>query len=251
MTACRRSDTERRSRIRHCGEGGLCHKYRWWLRSITFRECYVPRPAATFVTLLLAVTVPFGCRTTRKLELTQTGAPAFERFEAEYEFSAASFHLERTFATSTQEPQAIAEDSAVRKVSAQRTTPPDHKESDSGTLRTARLKIECPASADAPDEARLTLELLTTPEMKTAAKSGSANSTSKERCQLIVPRQQIELLIIDLARTGFFDGNEPPGPRLPLTVTIDGARVSRNWQTDDRLLDFAHRAFHLGRVIQE
>ncbi len=209
------------------------------------------RPAATLVTLLLAVTVPFGCRTTRKLELTQSGAPAFERFEAEYEFSAASFHLERAFAASPYEPEADAEDSVVQKVSAQRGSPLNRRSSDSNTPRTARLKIECPASADASDEARLTLELLTTPEMQTPAKSGSADAADKERCQLIVPRQQIELLILDLARTGFFDGNEPPGARSPLTVTIDGARVSRNWQADDRLLDFAHRVFHLGRVIQD
>ncbi len=198
------------------------------------------RHAATLVTLLLAMTVPFGCRTVRKLELTQAGAPLFERFEADYAIAAADFHFDRTFAAS-QRPEAATESATITTASGERVTSTDDKEGDINRTgqRAARLKIECPASTDTPDEARLTLEIR-------ASTDGSSNSPAEDVRHLIVPRQQIDLLILDLARTGFFDGFEPPGARSPLNVTIDGARVSRNWRLDDRLLDFAHRAFHLG-----
>lgn len=104
----------------------------------------------------------------------------------------------------------------------------------------------CPASPAELSEARLTLST-----WFGTAEDGNVDAKSQETRQLTIPRQQVELLIIDLARAGFFDSPDPPGARSPLRVTIDGARVTRNWRTDDRLLDFAHRVFHRGRVTSD
>ncbi len=204
------------------------------------------RTMATIVTLLLAVIVPFGCRTSRKLELTQSGAPAFESFEAEYEIPVADFHLQRSFATGSKHAETDSAGHAVQPVSASSDDASnngnDKRRSDDRGQ--ARLKIQCPASPGKADEARLTIEIESSP-------SGNSSPKSSKTRQLIVPRQQVELLIFDLARAGFFDSPDPPGARSPLSVTIDGARVSRNWRADDRLLDFAHRVYHRGRVTED
>ena len=204
------------------------------------------RIVVTIMTLLLAVIVPFGCRTARRLELTQSGAPAFESFEAEYEIPVAESHLQRSFADNSKHAETVSADSVVQRVSASSDTASNSgkgKDSENDRRRT-RLKIQCPASPDKSDEARLILEIQ-------SSSSGSLSTESRETRQLIVPRQQVELLIFDLARAGFFDSPDPPGARSPLSVTIDGARVSRNWRADDRLLDFAHRAYHRGRSTED
>ena len=204
------------------------------------------RIMVTIVTLLLAVIVPFGCRTARKLELTQSGAPAFESFEAEYEIPVADSHLERTFAENSKHAETVSADSTVQPVSASSDTASNSGKSKGSEKdrRRTRLKIQCPVSPDKPDEARLILEIQ-------SGLSGSTSPKPIETRQLIVPRAQVELLILDLARAGFFDSPDPPGARSPLSVTIDGARVTRNWRADDRLLDFAHRAYHRGRVTED
>lgn len=204
------------------------------------------RIMATIVTVMLAVIVPFGCRTARRLELTESGAPAFERFEAEYEIPFADSHLQRSFADNSKDAETVSAGSTVQPVSATSDAASNSgkgKDSEKGRRRT-RLKIECPASPNKPDEARLILEI-------PSSLSGSLSTESCETRQLIVPRKQVELLILDLARAEFFDSPDPPGARSPLSVTIDGARVTRNWRADDRLLDFAHRACHLGRVTED
>jgi len=202
--------------------------------------------------LLIAATAPFGCRTTRTLELTQSGAPAFERFSAEYEIPTAHMHLDRTFAGES-EAASPADDSAVIQPVAAETeesqdAPPAKPIPDETQLldrtRAARLTIECPAASDRPEEARLTLEVQT-------GSTGTGAESASEVRELIVPRQQVELLIVDLARAGFFDGGEPPGARSSLSVAIDGARVTRSWRIDDRLLDFAHRVLHRGRTAAD
>lgn len=198
------------------------------------------RSTATIATLLFAVIVPFGCRTARKLEVTPSGAPAFDTFEAEYEVPVAASHFQRSFDDSSLPTETPSSGSAVEPVSG---VAPGTV---TGSQQTARLTIMCPASPAEPNEARLTLNT-----WFGTAEDGNVDSKSQETRQLIIPRQQVELLIIDLARAGFFDSPDPPGARSPLRVTIDGARVTRNWRTDDRLLDFAHRVFHRGRVTSD
>ena len=198
------------------------------------------RSTATIVTLLLAVIVPFGCRTARKLEVTPSGAPAFDTFEAEYEVPVAASHFQRSFDGSSFHAQTPLAGSAVEPVSG---VAPGTV---TGSRQTARLTITCPTSPAEPNEARLTLST-----RSGSSQDGSVDSKSQETRQLIVPRQQVELLILDLARAGFFDSPDPPGARSALSVTIDGARVTRNWRADDRLLDFAHRVYHRGRVTND
>ncbi|MBI1310448.1 hypothetical protein GC176_04005 [bacterium] len=202
------------------------------------------RPAAIAVMLLLCASLLNGCQTPKKLELTQTGTPAFERFSAVYEIPSASEALRRQFASdssvpainagSTTDGSAPTESASVRQISALQYSPLTG-------VQSARLTIECPSSTGDASEARLTLEL-----QSDNAATGQRRTEATQ--SLIIPRQQIELLIFDLARAGFFDEPEPPGARSPLSVTIDGVRVTRNWRLDDRLLDLAHRTLERGNV---
>lgn len=198
------------------------------------------RPTAIIVILLLAVIVPFGCRTARKLDVTPSGAPAFDTFKAEYDVPVATSHFQRTFDEDSAVTQTASASTTVEPVSGVAPGAPKN------TRQTAKLTVECPASPDEPNEARLTLEVRSASSTDT-----KPDAASDETRQLIVPRQQVELLILDLARSGFFDSPDPPGARSPLSVTIDGARVTRDWRVDDRLLDFAHRTYHRGRAATD
>ena len=183
--------------------------------------------------LLLFASVLAGCHTPRKLELTSSGAPAFERFSAEYEIPSAADLLSRRFAGSAVSIDKPPDDlRQVQQVTATTSSTPAENS-------TALLRVECPHPSGEIDAARLTLEVRSHDQT-------TGREASVEVRRLMIPRQQIDLLIVDLARAGFFDEPEPPGARSSLSVTIDESRVARRWILDDRLLDFAHRTLKHG-----
>ena len=198
----------------------------------------MPRSRAIVAaTLLLGVSLLSGCRATQKLALTPSGAPAFERFVAEYEIPAADVHLGREFAADEHAAAGAADEAGIQRVSAAQSSPPV-------AIQSATLQVECPAPSGADDEALLTVRI------QAGAAASSRRSVTRVG-HLIVPRQQVELLILDLARAGFFEDTVPPGDATQLSVSIDGARVAHAWPTDDRLLDFAHRVLHRGQLTTQ
>ncbi|MHC4879164.1 MAG: hypothetical protein ACYTGL_22140 [Planctomycetota bacterium] len=188
--------------------------------------------------LLLAASVLSGCHTARKLELTSTGSPAFEQFSAAYEIPSAAELLSRGFAATEMVSGRSSDDHPhVQQVAASQT-------SAAAATSTARLTIECPPPSGDINTARLLLEFR-------PGHQDTRGMSLTQRRQLTIPRQQIDLLILDLARAGFFDEPEHAPARSSLNVTIDGSRVTRRWKLDDRLLDFAHRTLQHGGTTPE
>lgn len=189
--------------------------------------------------LLAGLGLQSGCRTTHRLELTPSGSPAFKRFVADYEIPDPSSHLLRSFTESA--AVSNSNDHPSRSV---RLTGGTQRSVSTG-LAAAHLTIECPHPSGSTTEALVTVSV--TPDSRMEA----AGSQPPLVRRLSVPRQQVELLIFDLARAGFFDGDESRAATSRLSVSIDGARVTRAWRSDERLLDFAHRTFHTGSAAAD
>lgn len=171
---------------------------------------------------MTAVAMTSGCQTPQKLEVSQSGAPKFERFRAEYHFEQADQLLGRQFET--------------------RADGTSENDTGNGPLRTvsaetswsaARLTVECPHPGGDASLAMLELTL--------GNRSGLKSFVRKDVRQLAIPRSDVELLIGDLASQGYFDGTSAESGDTRLALQIDRGRVERSWINDARLLDLARQ----------
>jgi hypothetical protein len=63
-----------------------------------------------------------------------------------------------------------------------------------------------------------------------------------------LPRHQLDLLLTDLAYSGFFGDQQRPAGRARLSVRIDGGHSLGTWDPEPRLDDVAARVFREGQV---
>lgn len=180
-----------------------------------------------FISLCLLPVLLTGCRTPQMLERSESGGVAFERLHVEYEFDQPMRQLSRGFDAN---PQSIV-DNDVEPVAW----------TEQWSL--ARLTVECPHPSGRTDVARLTLT------MSTPGPNG--RGIVEEQRLLAVPRQQIDLLIVDLAQAGCFDESLTSTGDARLQVQIDHGQVDRSWKSDGRLLDFAHRTLTRGMLLKQ
>ena len=175
---------------------------------------------------MTTVAVTVGCQTPQKLEVSQSGAPKFERFRAEYRFEQADLLLGRNFETSANDngkiDGGVHDRLRIRMVSA------------ATSWSTARLTVECPHPGG---DASLALIELTLGD-----RSGRTSFIRKDVRQLVIQRSDVELLIGDLANQGYFDETSVDSGSTQLTLQIDRGRTERSWINDARLLDLARQA---------
>lgn len=202
---------------------------------MAIRECKVQirLPVSRFLLCVfyLAVCVPLcllsGCRSTRPFERLESGNVDFEDIHVQYEFDQPARRLTRGFDS---DPQSIVDNELE---------PVAWKEE----WTRAQLEIECPHPSGNEDVARLTLTL--------TASGPNGRGVRREKRLLAIPRQQVELLILDLSRSGYFDETLTSAGGTLLNVELDRHRVDRSWNDDGRLLDFAHRTLTRGAVLKE
>jgi hypothetical protein len=177
----------------------------------------------------MIVAVPWlgGCRSPQYLERTESGAVDFQHFHVEYEFDQPIRRLSRGFDA---DPQSVV-DSDIEAVAWNE------------QWTRARLEIECPHPSGNNDVARVTLTL--------QAPGPNGRGRREERRFLAIPREQIDLLIFDMAQSGVFDETLSSSGEAQLNVRIDRGRVERSWKYDGRLLDFAHRTLTRGMVVEK
>jgi len=172
---------------------------------------------------MTAVAMTSGCQTPQILEVSQSGAPKFERFRAEYHFEQADQLLGRSFETSEHETgDADAGNNPLRTVSAET------------SWSAARLAVECPHPGGDASLAMLELTL--------GNRSGLKSFVRQDVRQLAIPRSDVELLIGDLASQSYFDETSADSGNTRLTLQIDRGRIERSWINDARLLDLARQA---------
>ena len=180
---------------------------------------------------LTVATMAGGCQSTQKLEVSQSGAPKFGRFRAEYRFEqpdrllARHFDVDPKLAESSNDGSHHAGPPEIVTVAAV------------SALPDARLKIECPHPNGSQDLALLTLTL--------SERRGRTAIVRQDVRQLSIPRSHIELLISDLAQRGYFDRPSDKAASQ-LAVQIDRGKIDRSWGEDPRLLDLAHQTLTAG-----
>ncbi len=167
---------------------------------------------------LMAALIMSGCQSTQKLEVTQSGAPKFERFRAEYRFGNADQLLGRSFAETS---SGDADVPPVRTVAAE------------SSWTEARLDIECPHPAGDASLALLTLTL--------SDRRGPGAFLHRDTRELTIQRSDVDLLIGSLANDGYFDEQSDIVGGSQLAVQIDHGKVDREWVSDGRLLDLARQ----------
>ena len=60
------------------------------------------------------------------------------------------------------------------------------------------------------------------------------------------PREQLDLLVTDLSKSGFFEDQSRPNGESHLSVQIDKGQVSKKWIQEPRLEDFIKRIYEKG-----
>lgn len=76
----------------------------------------------------------------------------------------------------------------------------------------------------------------------------SAPQTSDEIWVLDLPREQLDLLLVDLARSGFFEDQTRPVGGARVAVELDAGREDKLWDPDPRLDDLAERVYTEGWI---
>jgi hypothetical protein len=171
---------------------------------------------------MTAVAMAGGCQTPQKLEVSQSGAPKFERFRAEYRFEQADQLLGRSFETGADGTNENGVgNNPLRTVSAET------------SWSAARLTVECPHPGGDASLAMIELTL--------GNRSGRKSFVRKDVRQLAIPRSDVELLIGDLASQGYFDETSADSGNTRLTLQIDRGSIERSWINDARLLDLARQ----------
>lgn len=65
---------------------------------------------------------------------------------------------------------------------------------------------------------------------------------------LDLPKQELDLLLFDLADSGFFDEQMRPSGAARLNVTIDRGETAKTWTTEPRLDELVYRVYRNGRL---
>ena len=213
------------------------------------------------LTILTANGLLVGCASPHVVALNEVGSPDYRKVDIVYELAS-----ERSF-------QELA---AVVKVNA--TTNPSNKATSAADRDWARtsLRIRYPHPAGHADMAQVTVRLSKTPlplnpveptwkdratnraralatgqnpaSLLTTASHTVSTSSDDEIHTLDIPRHQLDLLLLDLARSGFFSDQQRPSGRVRLYARIDGGHNLGTWDPEPRLDDIASRVFHDGRL---
>jgi hypothetical protein len=141
----------------------------------------------------------------------------------------------------------------------------------------AKLSIQFPHPEGKPDLARATLRLAGHLAKPAASKSASASTSGNgssatmsnlpelfgsetgedlslpsarddEIWVLDFPKQQLDLLLADLRRAGFFENQTRIDPGTRLEVNLEGNRIAKAWTPEPRLDDFLARVHEEGRL---
>lgn len=213
------------------------------------------------VGLLLGCCLLAGCRIPPRLGVTDTGSPRYDRAMVVYELngtqrplplsadeiSPAGFEGRSPF----EEPVPSAWASA--RLAIQYPHPDGDTEMARATLRLSSRPFE-PADPMAEAQGKVFgLDLLSTrsfgtPENDTTIADASGTYPDDEIWVLDFPKQQLDLLLVDLAHGGFFEDQLRSASDARIDVQIDRGRTRKSWTSEPRLDHFVARVYREGRL---
>ncbi|MEX0703131.1 MAG: hypothetical protein WD069_13635 [Planctomycetales bacterium] len=191
--------------------------------------------AWTAAALLLA-----GCAFPHKLRVTEQGAPQYSRVSLVYEVNAGRGALAPRFLDST--PGEII----------------SFPRQPASPVESAVLRLEYPHPHGPPETARVTVRLsrLTIEDRQALAKRDGLlvrlvsardehidddGDSLAEIFELAISKPELDLLLVDLAQSGYFDPNLTAAGGTRLAAEIDGATARKAWVPEPRLDDVITR----------
>jgi hypothetical protein len=182
-----------------------------------------------------------GCALSHKVAVNGSGAPQYERVDISYRIPGTHGPLARRAHNETGVIGAAGE-----------------RESPSAATSAGTLTIEYPHPQGDPAMARATLRLSQQSTSRSKSLVGAWRShlswlpgatvarevtpaAADEVWVLDFPRQQLDLMLFDLANSGFFDDQSRHEGSAHLSVTIDRGRASKTWSPEARLDDVVLR----------
>jgi hypothetical protein len=184
--------------------------------------------------MLLALGSSIGCKLPARFARTDSGALKYERANIVYDVNGQQRPL----------PLGAA---SIKPVGY------DHPESPSqnGEVNwaSAKLSIQYPHPDGNRDLARAILRLSGKPASATDAKSAKSDVMADDEIWVLdFPRQQLDLLLGDLAGSGFFEEQQRQEPGTHLDVQVDWGRTRKTWTPEPRLDHFVSRVYNEGRL---
>lgn len=184
-----------------------------------------------------------GCAIPHRVAVSNTGAPQYKQIDISYRIPASHHALVRN-------------SSEILKVSSPAEAEP--------TIAT--LKVEYPHPDNNPELARATLRIAgkssvtDSPSLVSRVRSSiswlpgneppaKVRTTDDEVWVLDFPRQQLDLMLFDLAQTGFFEDQTRHEGLAWLSISIDRGHMAKTWTTEARLDDIVNRVQREGRRI--
>lgn len=215
------------------------------------------RSAGLFAAVVFLALTASGCQLPSRIKLTKTGSPQYDRANIVYRLDGGLRPLPLTDA----EIKAVSFEDAV---SAKPSVTAVNSE-----WSTATLSVQYPHPDGTPDLARATLRLSAVP----AGESGYSISHASRwlgRAQatepslngdpakpplrddeiwvLDLPRQELDLLVTDLQKNGFFQAQTRAETGTNLDVRLDYGRVNKQWSAEPRLDQFISRVYQEGQL---
>lgn len=160
--------------------------------------------------------------------MTESGAVSYERVDIDYQRRDSQ---ERFVSFRNRDIRLVGEPDPTA-------TPPEP-----GDWTVDNLKVKFPVGTSQPNLAQA---ILTIHQKRS---TDSAQPPKSVRMTLDFPKQQLDLLLVDLARSGFFDDQSRPDGGVQLTVAIDRGHGAKAWTREARLDDLADRVYHEGEVL--
>ncbi len=81
-----------------------------------------------------------------------------------------------------------------------------------------------------------------------SSKGNSSTSIKEEIWKWELPKEQLDLLILELSKSGFFDNQSRPIGETYLSIQIDKGNLAKKWTQEPRLEDFIKRIYENGSL---
>jgi len=210
-----------------------------------------------FAAILLLACCFQGCQLPSRIQLGKSGSPQFERANIVYKLDGGLRPLPLTDV----EIKPVSFDDAIAAKPSETAM--------SSEWSTATLSVQYPHPDGTPDSARATLRLSAVPagesgfsisqtsrwlgrnassELSPHANSGKPALPDDEIWVLDLPRQELDLLVSDLQKSGFFQAQTRAESGTNLDVQLDFGRVNKQWTAEPRLDQFISRVYLEGQL---
>lgn len=213
--------------------------------------------SAALAVLACAAAAAIGCRGTGSAPKPVAAAPRYERIDVTYDVSGPD------------------DGTASRALDSIRLAAGEGREGtqEPPAWRAAQLRLEYPHPETGRGRARATLRLSRTPHVQEAVEESFRErwqslpgpqadapadlpprlTECDEIWQLDLPRDEVDALLRELVKEGFFDERFRPAGDSRLSVRMDGERTFKPWTTDPRLdvlMGRVYREGWLGSFVQ-